>query len=194
MGYTGNSDGVACSACVAGTFKSVVGTGQCNTCSSNAGSSLGSALCQCLQGFEGEDGVGCSECLAGYTMPLNSVVCVACEAGTFKSVVGTASCETCPPNSESPSGSALCQCSAGFTGTDGGLCSMCLAGTYKATAGSASCVECLAGTYQHTEGGSTCTPCPSNTFSLGGSNELVDCKCNTGHTAASDGMDCSLCE
>ncbi|KAJ1474211.1 hypothetical protein T484DRAFT_1833166 [Baffinella frigidus] len=50
---------------------------------------------------------------------------LACEAGTFNSEVGTGTCETCPANAESSSGSALCQCSAGFAGTDGGACSAC---------------------------------------------------------------------
>ncbi|KAJ1489765.1 hypothetical protein T484DRAFT_1779361 [Baffinella frigidus] len=64
---------------------------------------------------------GVGECLAGYTAAADGVQCRACEVGTFKSAVGNATCETCPPNSESSSGSAVCQCSPGFTVASDGV-------------------------------------------------------------------------
>ncbi|KAJ1474415.1 hypothetical protein T484DRAFT_3264942 [Baffinella frigidus] len=176
-GYTAASDGVACSICTAGTFKSAVGTGACETCPANSGSSSGSVLCQCWAGFTGADGGPCEACDAGQSKATAGAgSCVSCLAGTFQSAVGAKACETCPVNSESSSGSSLCQCSAGFTGADGGPCEACDAGEYKATAGAG-----------------TCAVCPENSDSAAGSDELADCTCLVGYTAASDGEPCSAC-
>ena len=68
-------------------------------------------------------------------------------------------------------------CPVGYTGADGEACSACLAGMYKALAGSVSCAAC-----------------PLNTISVAGSNELTDCACLPGYTAASDGVACAACD
>lgn len=71
----------------------------------------------------------------------------------------------CPANSEPIPGSstAMCQCSAGFTGSDGEPCTACGVGMYKAVPGSATCTVCGAGTYANT-GSSGCTICPPNSY------------------------------
>jgi hypothetical protein len=74
---------------------------------------------------EGSDEVTDCVCVAGYTAASDGVACSPCEAGMFKRVVGTAACETCPVNSGSSSGSALCYCLTGFPGIDGGPCDAC---------------------------------------------------------------------
>ncbi|KAJ1466365.1 hypothetical protein T484DRAFT_1603964, partial [Baffinella frigidus] len=77
-GYTAASDGVACSACDAGTYKAGTGAGECSTCPAGTSSASGSdALTDC-------------KCLAGYSGTSDGAACTACVAGMFKSAVGTA--------------------------------------------------------------------------------------------------------
>jgi len=120
-GYSGPSDGVPCSACEAGTYKAVPGAGECSACP--AGTSSGEAS---------DEKTDCI-CVEGYMEGLDGVQCTACHAGTFKSVAGTGECATCPANSESAAGRALCYCSAGFRGEDGGACDACSACTSVVT-------------------------------------------------------------
>ena len=93
--------------------RALQGVGQCSACPPRTSSS-----------GESNELLAC-KCVAGYTAGSDGVACDACEAGTFKSAVGSASREMCPANSESSSGSLLCYCSAGFTGNDGGPCDAC---------------------------------------------------------------------
>jgi hypothetical protein len=102
QGYTG-PDGIACDACIAGTYKDINGSQACTLCQrgkystgiaitrndscvpcpDSSFSALGSGNitdCLCNAGWEGKDGGPCS----------------ACAAGTFKSINGTWNCtETC---------------------------------------------------------------------------------------------------
>ena len=133
------------------------------------------------------------ECVAGYTAESEGGACKACEAGMFKREVGTAECERCPANSESSSGSALCQCSAGFQGEDGGECAACEAGTYKAGTGAGECSVCPAGTYTVGTGAWECSVCPAGTTSASGSSALGECKCLVGYGGTSDGEACTMC-
>ena len=58
-------------------------------------------------------------------------------------------CRACPPNSRSPNGSVSiteCECDAGYTGENGGLCTKCPDGTYKLESGSHAC-KCNADSY-----------------------------------------------
>jgi len=113
LGYTAVSDGVACTACDAGTYKAATGAGECVTCPARTSSASGS------------DELTACKCLAGYNGTLSGAACTACMAGMFKNAVGEAECQFCPANSESSAGSALCYCSAGFSGVDGGPCVAC---------------------------------------------------------------------
>ena len=228
LGYTAASDGMACEACEAGTFKGAAGTAACETCPAHAESSSGSVLCQCSGGFTGADGGPCSACLAGEykatagsgictecpsqtssaegsdalvdckcvpgstaasdgstsSNSSNGVACSACDSGTYKVASGTGECSTCPPGTSSASGSnelTDCKFMAGYNGTsDGEQCTACEAGGYKVTAGT---------------GG--CSACPSHTSSAEESDELTDCQCVPGYTAASDDrslLQCSACD
>ena len=196
-GYTAASDGVACSVCEAGTSKSAVGTGACETCPANSESSSGSALCQCSAGFTGADGGPCSACLAGtYKATAGAGNCATCEAGTYaattgerscspclvgtyKAAAGSGSCVACPSHSSCAAGSdelTDCACVSGYTAaSDGGACSACEAGTYKTSAGSRSCEAC-----------------PSHSTSAAGSDELEDCACGAGYLGP-DGGACVVC-
>ena len=43
-------------------------------------------------------------------------------------------------------------------------------------------------------GNAQCSKCPAQTTSELGSGDLMDCKCEVGYTAASDGLQCSACD
>ncbi|KAJ1467883.1 hypothetical protein T484DRAFT_1644991 [Baffinella frigidus] len=169
VGYTAVSNGVECTACSEATYKHTTGTAACTACPSGTSSVAGSdeeTDCKCMAGFEaGADGV----------------VCTACAAGTYKETVGTGTCAACPLRTTSVAGSGDlidCKCVVGYTATtDGEECTACSAGSYKLTTGTGSCVGV----------------CPTGTSSEPGSDELTDCKCNTGYTAGSDGIACSPC-
>ena len=130
MGYTG-SDGLACSACAAGTFKNAPGSAPCSSCPANSNSTAASdALtdCLCNAGFAGGPGEECTEC----------------PANTFEQ--GDA-CQPCPANSGSAArsaGAAACKCAPGHSGPDGGPCTACARGSFKTLAGAAACVPCNA--------------------------------------------------
>jgi hypothetical protein len=114
-------------------------------------------------------------CPARYT-GLDGGPCVACEAGTFKSAVGAADCETCPAWTSSASGSNEldhCKCVAGYTAaSDGVACGACDEGTFSSVGGTAACETC-----------------PANSESSTGS---VLCYCSAGFTGI-DGGPCEAC-
>jgi len=68
-----------------------------------------------------------------------------------------------------------CTCNAGYTGTNGGVCSGCLPGTYKILTGD-----------------SNCENCPTGSISPVASTILTQCVCRIGWTGA-DGDDCVQC-
>lgn len=64
------------------------------------------------------------QCPAGFTGVIGGL-CTVCPAKTYKSMPGTAACDVCQANSNSPAGStaaSACTCNAGFTGVLGGAC------------------------------------------------------------------------
>ena len=70
-------------------------------------------------------------CTPGYTGPLGS--CVLCEAGKYKSSLGSTPCSTCPANSVTVGKGSVtviaCHCDAGYSGPLGGQdCTACVAG------------------------------------------------------------------
>ena len=97
-------------------------------------------------------------------------VCADCGAGKYSTATGAtvaSSCQSCPANSLSATGSDAatdCVCVAGFSGPDGGTCAVCVAGKYKANPGSAGCTDCLANSYH----------------ALTGRTAASDCQCNAG--------------
>ena len=110
--YKATAGSGSCTLCVSGSYKETSGPGSCAPCPSHTSSASGS-----------EELTDC-ECVAGYTVVVG-VECRACDAGMFKSVKGSAECQICPANSESAVGSAICYCSPGFAGNDGGACAAC---------------------------------------------------------------------
>jgi len=121
-GHTSASDN-SCEVCTEGNYKTSVGSVACTSCPTNAVSAEGStsiSSCGCTAGYTGDAASGGS--------------CAACEAGTYKSVVGSVTCTSCPTHAVSAEGSTAlssCGCTAGYTGNSGsgGNCTVCGAGS-----------------------------------------------------------------
>ena len=177
-GYTGPGGLVACSVCLAGTFKVATGPAACSicpadwystavgatsdtcqTCPANSMSSAGSSLeSQCV-------------CKPGYTGP-NGGPCIACVAGKFKTTSGTAECTDCPLHTFSVvTAKADSTCSACLTNavtlqTGSALATQCVCnlGYYGANGASVSCAACEVGKHKSTTGTAACTSCGDNTY------------------------------
>jgi len=104
--------------------------------------------------------------------------CESCQAGTYKSNMGSQSCTQCPDFTTSPiesNASSQCTCNLGHTGPDGGPCAACNVETYKSTSGS-----------------NNCSTCPQFSISDPGSVSQQDCRCNAGYYGP-DGGECEAC-
>jgi len=179
-GYTG-PDGAVCTGCVAGKYKTTVGSVVCSNCAVNTFSTAvnksdascttclsvttgpsqsleGSALqtdCKCNMGYSGSDGS----------------TCIACPRGAFKPSVGDATCSLCPTNTYQP---ALARtASADCLGCPDNSLSLefsdeltdceCKSGYFGANGGD--CTMCYAGKFKPLKGPQDCDLCPNNTYS-----------------------------
>ena len=198
--YSASPSASSCVDCPAGKYGQYSAALQCVECHANSASGLGSTSklsCICRAGFTGQDGISCNPCRPGsFKLTNGSAECAACEAGSYMAESAATVCAACAPNSDSARASAeaaACICNAGYAGPDGGPCSACQPGRYKALAGSTPCVLCPAGTFGAEEGQRSCAGnCSSDSFSLPGSDDQEDCKCNAGYTGA-DGGPCFVC-
>ncbi|KAJ1477287.1 hypothetical protein T484DRAFT_1553557, partial [Baffinella frigidus] len=203
-GYTADSNGVASTACRAGTFKSTKGTGSCEVCPG-----VSSAV---------DEGVTCYECSAGSY----------CER-----FVGQRPCPAHAWSKNGSSALSDCVCQGGYSGVDGGGCLPCALGTYKdadesaesetrgvcsacpwgtnsslastgvgecsciaghtAESDGVACAACEAGKYKSVTGAGACSSCPAGTNSSAGSDGVYDCICVAGYTAGSGGVACTSC-
>lgn len=206
-GYTG-ADGGPCTACVAGTFKSVVGSAGCSSCGENTYSTTTAAVsattcqacptnslapeasddvsdCVCVAGYERSNDI-CVACAPGYANPSAGGTCVACGNGEYSSSSAQTTCATCPGTSghelTAVNSIAGCLCDPGYTGTNG-VCTICQAGTFKASSGSEPCETCASGTISG-DGASVCSSCPDN--SVGGGSSIDDCLCEPGFQRSGD--------
>jgi len=214
-GYTpvslGN-DGVACSACVAGTFKDVNGTAECTQCAageystataatsvstcidcpSNTYSPSGSGRltnCTCIKGYTplspGNDGVACDACVAGTFKDVNgSAECTQCAAGEYSTATAATSVSTCM---DCPSDS--------YSGTGSGVLTDCICNKgYNGKDGGA-CSACFVGTYKDVNGSSSCIRCSPGQYSnLKAATTMATCKsCPRDTYNASDNSLCLAC-
>ena len=111
-------------------------------------------------------------------------------AGTYKSVVGSANCSSCPSYATSPVASsslANCTCNVGYTGDAGGVCVACPAGTYKAETGISACQGCPAGLVSSLSGMSACQSCSVGNVPANASLCKV---CPAGTSSVSGGTTC----
>ena len=148
--------------------------------------------------------VPCVACVAGTYKPTNgSATCTNCVEDTYSTVVAATSntCVGCPLYMQSAVASGAitnCKCNAGYTGSDGVLCTGCVAGKYKTVVGAVACTNCLVNTFSTAvaKTDASCTTCLSVTTgpsqSLAGSALQTDCKCNMGYSG-SNGSTCIAC-
>ncbi|KAJ1466740.1 hypothetical protein T484DRAFT_1592804, partial [Baffinella frigidus] len=99
-GYIGTSTGTSCTACIAGTYKSMPGTGECLACVTGTyNNMMGLDVCwACPVGTSsapGSDSLHNCTCLAGYRGTSTGAPCTACGVGTNKAAVGTGDCVAC---------------------------------------------------------------------------------------------------
>ena len=156
-GYTGDS-GQVCVACPTGTFKAVNGSRACERCEAGSYSEqAGSTVCtSCTKNSVGPIGsTSRLECLCepGFTPNTTSpqtLICLPCEAGTFKAIDGTSVCEKCRPGSYSSAQKSV-------------KCFLCSPGTYNPDFSGNSVSACLA------------CPAEGGTSSFPGSVAKADC-------------------
>ncbi|KAJ1482408.1 hypothetical protein T484DRAFT_1624263 [Baffinella frigidus] len=199
-GYTAVSDGIECTECPEGTYKTEIGaTGCVGVCPTGTSSETGSdKLTDC-------------KCNIGYAATEDGTACSPCQPGTYKNSTGMGLCQTCPLNTSSAQASdelTDCRCFAGYTaGSDGIACSPCEIGTYKDVVGTVGCQMCpngtssVAGTALVTgctclEGyvgsaGAVCTMCPVDTYCVGG--VLTNCPLNGHSLTGSFALDDCVC-
>ncbi|KAJ1471156.1 hypothetical protein T484DRAFT_1601495, partial [Baffinella frigidus] len=148
-GHTASFNGMECTPCGAGTYKTATGTGTCTPCNldtysssiaatvvdtciacpSNTSSTQNSvdlSNCTCIAGYIGDDGTPCT----------------ACAKGTYKIATGEGFCTPCAADSYSDIPAA--------TSEDTSPCTPCPAGTYKEQSGNSICIPCPVDTYSTT--------------------------------------------
>jgi hypothetical protein len=153
----------------AGAIIAVHTPGKCQACPPGTNSSTASTVVEDCR------------CIVGHTAQLDGVLCVECEAGTFKPIPGVGACSSCPTGTSSSLGSDnvdQCICTAGHTSMFDGM----------------ECTACKAGTYKSVSGTQMCSVCPRGTSSVVGSTDSMDCICRAGYVADSDGTECTACE
>ena len=210
-GYSGAADGVACVACVAGSYKTGVGIGTCTNCPLNqysttvaqvtstctscpsfaqspAGSSQATS-CQCNAGYTGANGQVCLGCVQGtYKPEVGPSTCTLCGNNTFSGAVAATSssvCTACQSNSTSLMGSTRqsdCHCLMGYL-------------TNNLGAVNASCQMCSAGSYNSQLDATTCSKCgagyKSSTPGAVSAEQCTACTANTFSTAGA--AQCEIC-
>ena len=202
-GYTAVANGVACTACIAGTYKTNTGIGVCDKCGvdtysitvaattegtctncpSNTFSTQSSdqlADCSCFEGHSGvSDGIACTACVAGsYKVEYGIGECTSCVVDTYSTTVaalGPEVCLSCPENTISLSMSnERTDC----------ICKESWQGELGGP-----CDFCQIGEW--CSGGSRYF-CSEFATSLAGSDEITDCNCIPGYYGPHGGQ-CQPC-
>ncbi len=210
-GYAAVANGVACTACLAGSYKTGVGIGTCTNCGANeysttvaqvvstcsscplssqapAGSNEASD-CQCNVGYTGANGAACLSCVQGtYKTSIGPSTCTLCGNNTFSSTVAATSSSVCLPcqgNSISLMGSTRqsdCHCFMGYL-------------TNNLGSGNATCEMCSAGSYNSQLDATTCSKCgagyKSSTPGAVAVEQCTACAVNT--YSAAGAAQCDIC-
>ena len=181
--HKATSDRLECEPCNANEYLLVSVTVNeelhiCNNCPAYSASLEGSVnvqACKCNAGYSGEDGG----------------VCLACAAGTYKSIIGSSECLSCGSNALSVSNQrtsqSSCSCNAGYTYQDQN-CVACEVGKYKENAGTEICTTCSNGGVTPLASVSSLDCCPD-----GEAGVEASCRCRIGfELVTEDGV--SLCK
>ena len=188
-----------CSLCPAGKFSSDQGASSesvCTECAENAVSSEGASACVCSPGYElpaiKQSADVCIACEEGfYKDIIGDQPCTPCAIGTFADEIGLTSCKACPALATTTSTQTErandCVCMAGYTGRANNFapCVPCQPGTYKIVSGSSGCVKCGIGKHSDVLNGtsaSVCKDCVDQfAWSPQGSTSNDDCICDAGY-------------
>jgi hypothetical protein len=132
-----------------------------------------------------------TECAAGKykTAPLSAAACTLCAGGKYKASAAQTSdtCESCPANSNSPTGSDAsndCTCTTGWSGPNGDTClKLCASGQKRS---GITCEDCEEGTYKGlTDTATSCVgSCLANSNSPAGSDSDTACLAHSGYTGS----------
>ena len=210
-GYSGSTNGEACVACIAGTYKTGVGVGTCTNCSVNEYSTtiaqVTSTCTSCTpfsQSPVGSDEAVDCRCNAGYT-GANGQVCLGCVQGTYKTVVGPSACTLCGNNTFSSAVAAIssgvcaaCQSnSTSLMGSTRQSDCHCLKGylTKNLGAPNTTCEVCSAGSFNAQLDATTCSSCgggyQSSNPGAVSEEECIACAENT--FSAAGAAQCDIC-
>ena len=171
----------ACVLCASGKYQDAPAERACTTCpthTSTTGVTGSDAETACVSdpGYFSDPANGMlTPCAAGTFQPLaNQTACTDCLRGNVENrfyTLNNAStseeaCLLCPDYSEvvgaaSGIGIHSCECSAGFTGPNGGVCLPCAPGLVKAGVGSQTCEGCMSNQYANPSN-TVCETCTGN--------------------------------
>jgi syndecan 4 len=206
--------GNACTACVAGTYKTVAGSSACTACPAGSTSpvaSSSSAACinpACNAGYTGPDGGTCTACVAGkyktitgssaceecgfgkYSTNTGATVvstCLSCPANTYQDILGATKltdCKSCPSNSKT------------IKSSGGGNIVACICNAGYTGPDGGPCTACVAGKYKTTIGSDDCTDCDIGTYSttVGATSADTCLYCDFFMTTTASGSTTCICD
>ena len=143
---------IECSACPAGRFKEVGGSGASDECS------------PCTSGKfqEGTGATACEACDKGsHASSEGSSTCSLCTPCKFGDELGDLVCNSCSAGSSSTSGSTACvACAPGrYSSETAPQCLSCSPGSFGSREGQTSCEECETGHFSISESQTACASC-----------------------------------
>jgi len=203
-GYGFQSLSSTCVACTMGTFKSVIGNGNCQACPLFSTSSVGSIArsnCYCNANYYGTGMTQCLGCPLQSTSTTNSMNIAECACnsgyyGDFAENGGANSCKICSKGTYSKAGTGNKICTpcppfstTQFTESKNAADCTCVGGYYGH---SSQCTQCPVGKFKQYEGYSNqCEICPDNSIALA-SLAADRCICNHRFTWTRNGK-CVQC-
>ncbi len=183
-----------CVVCEGGTFKETLGNQACLTCpdhSDSADNADAVTDCLCVLGYIGDPGGPCIACGPGtYRSNPNNNICDECPEDSYNELDAANSsehCISCPPNTQSGSGSGsplACVCDPGYaasrdSGDNAYTCTPCSTGHYAVQPNSSLCDPCGPGTYSTAIAATTadvCTECENGKYNVDtGQSECTAC-------------------
>ena len=210
-GYTGPNGGT-CVACVAGTYKSNIGSEKCVNCSVNTYSVLEASTdsnncVACPANFisaTGSDDL--EDCISapGFFSPSSSTDSIfECPLGTYQPNAGMTVCFNCSAetyndktNSVSVGNCLACPANSVVINTPGVDITDCLCNAGYTGGAGETCLPCVAGTYKTNIGTQPCTFCAQHTYSTVtamSEDSCVDCPSNSYSSQASASIHACKC-
>lgn len=176
-----------CQNCSAGWYAPVALNDVCVSC--GAGFATGvdenaNSCDACVPGkYSKGDGVinVCLDCPSGFMSNARESTCTRCEAGTYASSSGSATCESCNKGTSTlglTNATNCTDCPKGYySDTRASVCQVCAKGTYAEAEGTPRCLECDSGTFAENNGSSHCAYCWNGTYQeSSGQASCVNCE------------------